>query len=377
MDNSYDAAWQASVDVVSGTLPVQQLQHFLELVQLQAAPEQLQAALQQLPQDKQELTRDEVATLCHTLLVAPGGPLGPLAAHHSSSMMAGTQASHNSSSSCKQQLPGMGSQQPGLQQQSDDAMLAYMQRLEEHRKRCDLSGRYAEAAAAAKRMQDLKAAQAERLQGQLAVQQHSEICQLQERYQQETQLFDQQWRERVAAYEAGVAGQLATLRAAHEAQLADFLLQAEVRRPGQPQHSADYLNSRKVEEVLVKQGQYRKAHELKVAADAMYHEELASTQAAWDSEVALRKTRLQAKQQGELDVLLQRAARGRDELELRRRDEAGKRGNRFRCMVQELDGMQRLEALHLQHFLEGSALPGKYMPLRDSTFKRKRELLGL
>lgn len=60
MDNSYDAAWQASVDVVSGALPVQQLQHFLELVQLQAAPEQLQAALQQLPQDKQELTRDEV-----------------------------------------------------------------------------------------------------------------------------------------------------------------------------------------------------------------------------------------------------------------------------------------------------------------------------
>lgn len=33
-------------------------------------------------------------------------------------------------------------------------------------------------------MQDLKAAQAERLQGQLAAQQHSEICQLQERYQQ-------------------------------------------------------------------------------------------------------------------------------------------------------------------------------------------------
>jgi hypothetical protein len=33
-------------------------------------------------------------------------------------------------------------------------------------------------------------------------------------------------------------------------------------------------------------------------------------------------------------VLLQRAARGRDELELRRLDEAEKRGNRFRCMVQ-------------------------------------------
>jgi hypothetical protein len=51
--------------------------------------------------------------------------------------------------------------------------------------------------------------------------------------------------------------------------------------------------------LLLLQGQYRKAHELKVAADAMYHEELASTHAAWDSEVALRKTRLLSKQQGE------------------------------------------------------------------------------
>jgi hypothetical protein len=49
-----------------------------------------------------------------------------------------------------------------------------------------------------------------------------------------------------------------------------------------------------------------------------------------------------------------------------------------RCLpLQELDSMQRVELLHLQHFLEGAALPGKYVPLRDSTFKRKRELLGL
>jgi hypothetical protein len=45
--------------------------------------------------------------------------------------------------------------------------------------------------------------------------------------------------------------------------------------------------------------------------------------------------------------------------------------------LQELDSMQRVELVHLQHFLEGSALPGKYVPLRDSTFRRKRELLGL
>jgi hypothetical protein len=60
MSNSFDAAWQATVNPASGTLPVQQLPHFLELVQLQTAPQQLQAALQQLAQDKTEVTRDEV-----------------------------------------------------------------------------------------------------------------------------------------------------------------------------------------------------------------------------------------------------------------------------------------------------------------------------
>jgi hypothetical protein len=53
---SFDAAWQAIADPASGTVSVGQLQHFLELVQLQAAPQQLQ----QLLQDKQELNRDDM-----------------------------------------------------------------------------------------------------------------------------------------------------------------------------------------------------------------------------------------------------------------------------------------------------------------------------
>eukprot|EP00878_Enallax_costatus_P035237 GHUV01039250.1.p1 GENE.GHUV01039250.1~~GHUV01039250.1.p1 ORF type:complete len:271 (+),score=92.67 GHUV01039250.1:617-1429(+) len=261
--------------------------------------------------------------------------------------------------------------------QTDDAVLMYMQRLDDHRKMCELTGRYAEAGAAASRIQELKTAQAQRLRGELATVQASELSQLQDKFQQETKAFDAEWRDRVAAYEAGVAAQLTALKAAHDAQTADFLLQCELNRPAKPHHSAEYLNNRKIEERLVKQGQYRKAHELKVAADAMYHTELASTHASWDSEVEIKKTKLATKQQSELEALLQRAARGRDELELRRLDEAEKRGNRFRCVVQDLDSMHRLEVVHLENFLEGQAQAGKYVPLRDSTFRRKRELLGL
>lgn len=72
-------------------------------------------------------------------------------------------------------------------------------------------------------------------------------------YLQETAAFDADWRSKVTAYEAGVAAQLTALKAAHEAQMADVLLQCEVNRPVKPHHSAEYLNNRKVEERLVKQ----------------------------------------------------------------------------------------------------------------------------
>eukprot|EP00879_Flechtneria_rotunda_P018572 GHRR01019488.1.p1 GENE.GHRR01019488.1~~GHRR01019488.1.p1 ORF type:complete len:319 (+),score=95.94 GHRR01019488.1:970-1926(+) len=257
-----------------------------------------------------------------------------------------------------------------------DPVLLYMQQLDEHKKRCELTGRYAEAAAAAARIQDLKSAQGQRMHGELVSMQHRELSHLQQTYQQETQAFDQQWAMRIAACEQGVAAQLTGLRAAHEAQLAAFVVDAETRRPTKPQHSAEYLDNRKTEEQLVKQGQYQRAHQLKVAADALYLSELAATQAAWDAEAELRRRKLIAKQQGEVEVLLQRAGRGRNELELRRLNEAEKRHNRFRARVQELDAMHRLESVHLGAFLDGGQA-GKYAPLRDTTIKKKRELLGL
>lgn len=171
---------------------------------------------------------------------------------------------------------------------------------------------------------------------------------------------------------------------------------------------------------------------------------------------------------GEFDAFLARAARGRNELELTRRDETEKRQNRFRALVQvrrasysctfnpktqlarpswrtfragpnpvyagmhcvdesgvgtgspaakqppdpavpqplqsvhalcvagrthalthtllsllllllqEVDGLHRLELLHLQAYLDSAqAVVSPYTPLRDTNLKRKRELLGL
>jgi hypothetical protein len=46
--------------------------------------------------------------------------------------------------------------------------------------------------------------------------------------------------------------------------------------------------------------------------------------------------------------------------------------------LQEVDGLHRLELLHLQAYLDSSqALVTPYTPLRELNLKRKREQLGL
>ncbi|KAF8065831.1 hypothetical protein HT031_002891 [Scenedesmus sp. PABB004] len=255
------------------------------------------------------------------------------------------------------------------------ALAAHIARLEDHRRLCELSGRYAEAAAAAARVRELRGAQAARLRGDLGALHRAELAAVQERHARSTASFDAGWRARVGDYEAGVAAQQAALCATHDAAVAAFDLAAELQRPAKPVHSGDYIAQRRTEELLVKQGAYRKAHALKVAADGLFVGELAATHAAWDADVQLRRAKLLIKQQGEADAALQRAARGRDELELRRLDEAQRRHNRLRCVVQGLEGMHRLETVQLESWLEGGA-EGAFAPLRESAaFRRKREQL--
>jgi hypothetical protein len=92
------------------------------------------------------------AALCHTL--ASAGQASTLALHYTSSSnhsaglkssVQGQNSSGSVNSTSKQRQPGIQGLQPEqqLKPQADDAMLAYMQRLEEHRKRCELSGRCA------------------------------------------------------------------------------------------------------------------------------------------------------------------------------------------------------------------------------------------
>jgi hypothetical protein len=66
---------------------------------------------------------------------------------------------------------------------------------------------------------------------------------------------------------------------------------------------------------LGKQGKYLEAQEVKRIADRMEHMELQATLAGYQSEVTSKEQALRQKQQAEMEVLLQRATQGRDELQ--------------------------------------------------------------
>ncbi len=98
---------------------------------------------------------------------------------------------------------------------------------------------------------------------------------------------------------------------------------------------------------------------MKRMADKMEVAELQATIATYEAEVALREQQVRSKQAQEMEALLQRAARGRDEMTITRELDGERRKQRFRNVMSELENLQRLENVQLEYFLEQQTVAGK------------------
>lgn len=286
-------AFQQAAGAGAVVLPLARVPTLLQALGLAPGAAQLAAALQSLGSSgRTALGRDDAAVLCQMLAFGSGcsssqasSPMrslagSPLQAAAAAASEAGSSGDGGGARACLRSLSRQRSTS-GYEATgrlcTDDAVVGFVVALDEHRKKCELTGRYAEAAAAAARIAALKTAQAERLRSELVELQQGELERLQGRYfvvrlrahvaclcrgrrrdaccapasssaqrpcghapptmrPQETADFDQEWRGRVASYEADVAGQVAGLKAAQEQQLLQLLVRCEARRPGKPQH---------------------------------------------------------------------------------------------------------------------------------------------
>ncbi|GIL94680.1 hypothetical protein Vretimale_910 [Volvox reticuliferus] len=288
----------------------------------------------------------------------------------------------------------------------DEAVVQYMAKLEEHRRKCEVEGRYQEAKLASRRLADLRTAQVDSLRQELASNQARELEEVHAVYEEEAAKFHQLWDQRMRDYGVNLTKALEDLKNSHTAQLAAYVEELQRKKPTRARPSRDYLVQREMQDKLVKAKLYGRATKVKSMADELYQAELETTVAAWEAESKLKIAKLQSKQQNEYEVLLQRGSKGRDELELKRLAETERRTLRFRNIVSELEqlhkkelayfiathphkpilpflpkifilnGLSQLELAHLENFLDAQVLAGKATPLKDpGAFRRKREQL--
>eukprot|EP00873_Tetraselmis_striata_P036079 jgi/Tetstr1/456343/TSEL_043079.t1 len=258
---------------------------------------------------------------------------------------------------------------------TDDAVINFLDALDAHKRQCEAEGKYMEARAAAKRISTLKMQEAVRLKKEMIARQKDEMAEAEEAFAFEKERQEASWTEKVKRYEEDLTEAVAKKKRAHMEQLEQFIAEMENKKPSMPKASKDLLIHRNIELHLAKQGQYTKATRVKDAADRMEIAEMESTLATFEAELSLKEGKLRAKQQQELDALIQKGARGRDELEIASVQDMERRVQRYRNLVAELSNLHKLEIAHLENFLEGKAIAGKCDPLKDSNFRRRAAIM--
>lgn len=241
----------------------------------------------------------------------------------------------------------------------DEAVLSFMRALEEHKKKCEKEGKYMEARTAAKRLHDLKLHEEQKHKSEMKTRHDTEHADAHRAFSMEQEQHRQMWDMKMQDYEDSVQEQVARYKQLHLEKLEKFFAEADIKRPKRPQFSKQLLNQRKIQETLAKQGKYEEAEAVKKMADKMESAEMDATQGTYEAEVALKEQLLRSKQQQEMEALLHRAARGRDELRQTRSLDLERRQQRFKNVMAELHNLQRLEHIQLEHFLEQQTIAGK------------------
>jgi len=248
----------------------------------------------------------------------------------------------------------------------DEVVLQFMKALEEHKKKCEREGQYLEARSTAQRLEVLKAQEAERIMREMDIRQKSEWDEAEAAFSVEKKQHNSLWDDRIEHYEQTFSEQVVRLQKQHGEQVDRFEADMDKKRPQKPQYSKELLNHRKIQVCLAKQGEYTRAQKIKNVADKMEQVEMTETCATFDSEVISKKNQLRAKQTQEMDALLQRGARGRDQLDMSRAQDITRRQQRFKNIKNELKNLQKLEIVHLEKFLDQQAVAGKRKALNPS-----------
>ncbi|CAM6104813.1 unnamed protein product [Calypogeia fissa] len=226
-----------------------------------------------------------------------------------------------------------------------------MKSLEEHKKKCENEGNYMAAQSAVQRLHGIKLLEDNKRKAGMIQRHLKERDEVEKAYKVEIDERNRLWDEKLHLFHKGVVEHAAKLKRQQIGILQAFRAKMASKVPNKPQWSRELLKHRKVQNFLGKQGKYLEAQEVKRIADRMEHLELQATLAAYQAEVTSKEQALRAKQQAEMEVLLQRAAQGRDELQKTRAQDLDRCNQRHANIVRELKALQKQQCLKFEAVL--------------------------
>jgi hypothetical protein len=199
------------------------------------------------------------------------------------------------------------------------AVADFLTILEEHQRNCEKAGKYLEADIAKKRLEELRAHEAERREEGLRSRQIAQRLGIEEAHMLEFQQFNDMWDRTMAEYEERACELLEAMRQRHELDAREQ--RHEQQAAGRPKHSSKLLDLRRIEVSLAKQGDYQEAQKVKVRADAMEKAEVARHTAHREQTQHAAEVKLHQRHELEVNSLRQRIQTGAEEQRVARQQD--------------------------------------------------------
>jgi len=234
--------------------------------------------------------------------------------------------------------------------EEDSAVQDFLEILEEHRKNCEMEGKYVEAEIAKNRLEELKIHEQRRRCEALRSRQIAERLGVEEAHMLEFQQFNQKWDKKMEEFNRNAKKLEEDMKARHAHALREFQTKL-ISKPMKPKFSKELLNLRRIQEHLARQRDYTEAHKMKLKADSLENWELEKQQNARQRSMFQKEAKFKHKQKLELNALRQRVSTGKQSQKKARQVDLEQLLQRYQNVKSELEAQQTLEKIRMEKYM--------------------------
>jgi len=185
--------------------------------------------------------------------------------------------------------------------------------LEEHRKQCEMEGKYVEAEMAKNRIEELKIQDFTRRREQLIYEQAREREEVEQAHLMEYQDFNKRWDEALGQIEQQDQQAIRALEDRHIRELEENRQMLEQKLPLTFKQSAELLNLKQIQGQLARQKQYAEAHQVQIKGQQMEEEERERYMQMRHKKIVAAEATLIQKQSNEMNALRKKIETGMNE----------------------------------------------------------------